>query len=213
MAYSLQTQSDDDTGGRGEGEGSGGDGEGGGGGEGEGGGGDGTGGGGGDGEGGGGDETASGGGDGEGDSGGGRVDGSSGGGEGDVGGEGLDASRHDKVASSRSLKSSLLAVSDGRPLMASGVAKQSSAAVTWSGARSGRIARICAATPATCGHAMLVPEMVAVSESEPTHAACGGHVGREGVVELLGTSITTEVLTRAGRGNRAGEGRGNGQPP
>ena len=85
--------------------------------------------------------------------------------------------------------------------MASGVAKQSSAAVTWSGARSGRIARICAATPATCGHAMLVPEMVAVSESEPTHAACGGHVGREGVVE----AAWDEHHDRGAHEGRAGE--------
>ena len=95
-----------------------------------------------------------------------------GGGDGCDGGAGLDASRHsDRAGSSRSLNSSSLTVLEGRPLMVSGVAKHSRDVVTWPGPKFGRSARICAATPATCGHAMLVPEIVVVSESEPIHAA------------------------------------------
>ena len=69
--------------------------------------------------------------------------GGDGGGEGGVGGAGLDAWRHSvRAASSRSLNSSPLTVPEGRPLRASGVAKQSRDVVTWSGPKFGRSARI-----------------------------------------------------------------------
>ena len=47
-------------------------------------------------------------------------------------------------------------------------------AITWltrEALNSGRAARSCATAPATCGHAIEVPEMVEVSESLPLHAA------------------------------------------
>jgi len=48
---------------------------------------------------------------------------------------------------------------------------QSIASVTSSGVSAGLIDRICAATPAACGVAMDVPEIVLVASSEPDQAA------------------------------------------
>ena len=69
------------------------------------------------------------------------------------------------------LKRSKLTVRAGRPESLSLEAKQTIASDTSAGVSAGSMARICMATPATCGHAIEVPEMVMVDVSELTHAA------------------------------------------
>jgi hypothetical protein len=75
-----------------------------------------------------------------------------------------------------------LAVSAGSPLTASLVEKQRSASVILSGPIVGLIALSCAATPATCGVAIEVPEMVLVAVSELLQAA---------VIDLPGACMST----------------------
>jgi len=64
-----------------------------------------------------------------------------------------------------------LTVSAGRPEIASRVARHVSAAATSSGEKFGCFARRSAAAPATCGHAIDVPDLVPVDVSESVVAA------------------------------------------
>lgn len=94
--------------------------------------------------------------------------GGDGGGEGDAGGAGA---TQPLVSELKPLCSSLLAVLAGRPETLPKVERQERAAVTWEGVKLFLSARIWEATPATCGHAIDVPEMVLTSVSEPVQAA------------------------------------------
>ena len=112
-----------------------------------------------------------GGGEGAGDGGGGGGLGGSGGAGGAGGEEGGAGARQPPVSRSKPLKSSLFTVAEGKPESASEVARQTMASETSPTVSAGYSARICEATPVTCGHAIEVPEIRLVCVSEPTHAA------------------------------------------
>ena len=69
------------------------------------------------------------------------------------------------------MKRSKLTERAGRPESLSLEAKQTIASDTSAGVSAGFMARICMATPATCGHAIEVPESAVVDEVLVDHAA------------------------------------------
>jgi len=69
------------------------------------------------------------------------------------------------------LKRSKLTVATGKPESLFLEAKQTITSETSPGVSAPCMARICDATPATCGHAIDVPEADLVARSEFTHAA------------------------------------------
>ena len=105
------------------------------------------------------------------DGGGGGSDGGDGGGDGGGGSAGGAGARQPSVSLSKPLKRSRLTVRAGRPESLFLEAKQTMASDTLPGVSAGNMARICDATPVTCGHAIDVPEILLVSESEFFHAA------------------------------------------
>jgi len=99
----------------------------------------------------------------------------------------------------------------GKPEISSAVERQTMAVDTSAGVRSGYIARICEATPETCGQAIDVPEMVLICESERTHAAViwepGAWMSTHGpwFEKLLLASLLVVAPTVSAKGAEAGE--------
>ena len=89
-------------------------------------------------------------------------------------------------------------MSDGTPVMRSGVAMHPRTFTVPAAFRSGRCERMSAAAPATCGVAMLVPLIVLVAESEEDHAPRtlepGAKMSTHGPFELKEDMVSADVV-------------------